>query len=133
MLFISQDNSLQAVWSCSPGERRLIRFVLVIRGQMNETECDPSIHVIVFAVWIFLLIGSQSLILEEEWTVVRKMLSLNGEISSSVSFKCLQNLGRLLSYDYELGNCSKEQTSIQLHMFYILIRLILLLSLVSSV
>ena len=48
MLFISQDNSLQAVWSCSPGERRLIRFVLVIRGYMNKMECDPSIHVIVF-------------------------------------------------------------------------------------
>lgn len=36
LLLNSQDNSLQAVWPCSQGnrkgDRRLIRFVLVIRG-----------------------------------------------------------------------------------------------------
>lgn len=40
----------------------------------------------------------QSLIPGEEWTVVRKILLLSGEIVFSISFKCSQNM----NYDYEL-------------------------------
>lgn len=36
--------------------------------------------------------GLQSLIPGEEWTVARKILLINGEIISSVSFKCSQNM-----------------------------------------
>lgn len=34
----------------------------------------------------------QSLIPGEEWTVLRKILLINGEIVSSISFKCSQNM-----------------------------------------
>lgn len=49
---------------------------------MTKIERDPSIHVIVFAVWMFLVIGFQYLILGVEWTVVWQILLINGEIFS---------------------------------------------------
>lgn len=37
LLFLNlQDNSLQAVWPFSDGDPKLIRFVLVIRGWLDE-------------------------------------------------------------------------------------------------
>lgn len=52
---------------------------------MSIIECDPSIHLIVCAVWMFLVIGFLSLIPGGEWTVVKQILLINGKIFSSVS------------------------------------------------
>lgn len=103
LLFLnSQDNSLQAVWPRRDGDRKLIRLVLVIGGSMTKIQCESSTSCDYFAVLMLLVTGFQSLILGSEWTVVSKILSINGEVLFFIFSQMLTKYGLYELKLYEL-------------------------------
>ena len=93
MLFISQDNSLQAVWSCSPGNRRLIRYVLVIRVHMIQLEFYP---------WMQCDFSCSVDVLEDRISVFDSGPGMDSSKENSIAkwlgfFKCSQNMEDVFS------------------------------------